>query len=58
MEKTTFNSSVSREDYAIIRDEAYKYNLTIKQHISNILSMYAKQKREEESNASQITKQQ
>jgi hypothetical protein len=55
MEQLTFNSSVDRDDYAVIKDEAFKLNITVKEHISNIVTSYAKQKqlelkKEEEEN--------
>lgn len=48
MENTYFNSFLSKENYAIIRDEAYRKSLTIREHISNILSDYATNKRRED----------
>lgn len=53
MELAYFTSSVSREDYAIIKDEAYKLDVTIKKHISNIIHDYAEQKRKEAINKQQ-----
>lgn len=45
--KTYFNSYIDRNDYAMIKNEAYKLQITTKQHISNILTEYAKLKRKE-----------
>lgn len=57
MEQLTFNSSVDRDDYAVIKDEAFKLSITVKEHISNIVTAYARQKqlelkKEEEENGS------
>ena len=48
MSKSYFNSYVDREDYAIIKDEAFKLGITVKKHISDIITDYAKSKRKEE----------
>ena len=40
-EKVYFNSYADRENYRLIKDEAYAKGITIKQHISDIVSMYA-----------------
>jgi hypothetical protein len=48
LEKAYFNSYLSKEDYAVIRDEAYRKGSTIREHISNILSSYANKRKEEE----------
>jgi hypothetical protein len=47
--KTYFNSSMEREDYAEIKDEAYRIGggLTVRKHISNILTEYATKLRKE-----------
>lgn len=47
-EKTYFNSSLNREDYAVIKDEAYRLGLNIKDHISNIMRNYVESKRMED----------
>lgn len=46
-ERTYFNSSLDREDYAVIKDEAYRLGITIKDHISDILLNYVEGKKEE-----------
>jgi hypothetical protein len=56
MSNTYFNSSVSREDYAIIKAEAYNLNITIREHISNIVSEYAKLKRKEAEHEAEVSK--
>lgn len=48
-EKCKFNSYVSREYYAVIKDEAFRCGITIKEHISNILISYVNSKRKEDS---------
>lgn len=55
-EKAYFNSSVDKKDYAIIKDEAYRLGITVKQHISNIISKHANKSREEvvESNTTKL----
>lgn len=45
--KAYFNSYVSRDDYEVIKTEAYRLQITTKHHISNILSDYATLKRKE-----------
>ena len=44
MEKAYFNSFMEKELYKKLKVEAVRMNITIKQHISNILSNYIKQK--------------
>lgn len=45
--KTYFNSYISRDDYEVIKTEAYRLQITTKHHISNILAEYATLKRKE-----------
>ena len=45
--KAYFNSYVTRDDYEVIKTEAYRLQITTKHHISNILSDYATLKRKE-----------
>jgi hypothetical protein len=52
-EKAYFNSSVDKKDYAVIRDEAYKLRITIKQHISNIITLHVSKSRKEVENLTQ-----
>jgi hypothetical protein len=47
MERSSFNSSVDREIYAVIKDEAFRLGITVKCHISNILTEYAIKRKEE-----------
>jgi hypothetical protein len=42
VEQLSFNSSVDRDDYAIIKDEAFKRGITVKEHISAIVTEYAR----------------
>jgi len=42
VEKSYFNSSLPVEIYKLLKIEAIQLNLTIKQHISNILENYVK----------------
>lgn len=46
-EKTYFNSSVSRDDYRVVKDEAYALGITVKKLISNIIHTYAETRRKE-----------
>jgi hypothetical protein len=57
VDKIYFNSYTSREDYAVIKDEAFKLDITVKLHISNIISAYAIQKRKEATGKDEIEKQ-
>lgn len=45
--KAYFNSYVNRDDYEVIKTEAYRLQITTKHHISNILTDYAILKRKE-----------
>lgn len=45
--KTYFNSYLNRDDYEVIKTEAYRLQITTKHHISNILTDYATLKRKE-----------
>lgn len=47
MDKIQFNSFLDRESYSVIKAEAFKENVTVKIHISNILRNYAETKRKE-----------
>jgi hypothetical protein len=41
MAKVFFNSFAERENYRLIKDEAYNKGITVRQHISNIINIYA-----------------
>jgi len=47
MERAYFNSFTSRENYAILKAEAYELKRTVKEHISAIISDYVDAKRKE-----------
>jgi hypothetical protein len=53
-ERISFNSRVSRESYAVIRDEAFKLGISVKEHISNIITNYAELNRKEENRYKEI----
>ena len=46
MERISFNSRMDREDYAVIRREAFEKGITVREHISNILTIYARTRKE------------
>lgn len=48
MTRTSFRSKLDKELYAIIKDEAYRMEIPVSDHISNIVSAYAEKKRRKE----------
>jgi hypothetical protein len=57
MEKSYFSSSVNRDDYALIRSEAFRQGKPVRNFISEIISQYAEKLRKEAGKEVDLTEQ-